>query len=100
MIKLYQNTIPFKRFVSMMMAPVLFIRKDRENEFTPELENHEYIHFEQQKELLFIWFYILYLILWPFYGYRNIPFKREAYKKQDNLNYLSERKRFSWLNYF
>ena len=70
--------------------------------------NHERIHTAQQRELLFIPFYILYLIEWSvkfiWYcswkkAYYNISFEREAYKHGNDLNYLKERKHYSWLKF-
>ncbi len=70
--------------------------------------NHERIHTAQQRELLFVPFYILYLIEWfirllhyrnGHKAYRNISFEREAYANGHNLNYLNSRKPFSWTRY-
>lgn len=70
--------------------------------------NHERIHTAQQRELLFIGFYIVYLIEWLVgylqYGnwytaYMNISFEKEAYKNGKNLDYLCNRKHFyQWTN--
>lgn len=68
--------------------------------------NHERIHTAQQKELLFIPFYILYLLEWVWRllqyrnwmkAYRNISFEREAYARGDDLNYLQRRHHYAWL---
>ena len=71
--------------------------------------NHERIHTAQQRELLFIPFYIFYLIelcvrrlqyhSWH-EAYRNISFEREAYTNGHNLTYLSNRKPYSFIRYF
>lgn len=70
--------------------------------------NHELIHFEQQKELLVIGFYVLYLydyikgmILYKdkAVAYYNIRFEQEAYQNQFNLGYVSERDKHSWKKY-
>lgn len=70
--------------------------------------NHERIHTAQQRELLFIPFYILYIIEWLVRlvqyrcldkAYYAISFEREAYANGHNLNYLPARKRYSWLRY-
>lgn len=69
--------------------------------------NHEFIHWEQQKELFGIFFYLLYgieyvvkLFKWKKEAYRNIAAEREAYKFEDKLLYLiHERKRYAWLKY-
>lgn len=62
--------------------------------------NHEKIHWQQQIELLIIPFYILYIFEFFIKGYDNISFEREAYANDKNLNYLKNRKRFSWIKYF
>ena len=70
--------------------------------------NHERIHTQQQKELLFIPFYILYILEWLFRliqyrnqheAYMNISFEREAYKYGHDLTYLSQRKPYSWIKF-
>ena len=70
--------------------------------------NHESIHTKQQKELLFIPFYILYILEWLFRllqyrnqheAYMNISFEREAYKYGHDLSYLSKRKAYSWIKF-
>lgn len=71
--------------------------------------NHELIHSAQQKELLWIPFYIIYLIEWIILlcryanwnkAYKNISFEKEAYKNDKNLNYLNIRKPFAqWRKY-
>lgn len=70
--------------------------------------NHERIHTAQQRELLFIPFYLLYVLEWLIRilqfrnrrdAYMNISFEREAYANGHNLNYLPNRKLFSWVRY-
>lgn len=70
--------------------------------------NHEKIHTAQQRELLFIPFYILYLIEWCIrcfqynsckQAYYNISFEREAYKYGKDLMYLKNRKPYSWIKF-
>jgi len=70
------------------------------------LANHEKIHWEQQKELLGIFFYLLYGIEWIFklfsYGsnsYRNLAAEREANEHERDYSYLVYRKRYNWLKY-
>ena len=57
--------------------------------------NHEMIHAAQQKELLVIVFYIIYLFEWIFKGYQGISFEKEAYQNESNLEYLKIRKRYA-----
>ena len=70
------------------------------------INNHESIHWEQQKELLGIFFYLLYGIEWVWktgiYGkhaYGNLAAEREAYTFDNDLKYLKTRKRYKWLKY-
>lgn len=72
------------------------------------LINHEKIHLKQQQELLIIPFYIWYVTEWllrsVFYldtykAYQNISFEREAYYNENNLDYLNQRKFFSFIKY-
>lgn len=70
--------------------------------------NHEKIHIRQQLEMLIIFFYIWYglefLLLWlkyrdGFKAYKNISFEQEAYAHEQDLQYLKNRKLFSFINY-
>ena len=86
----------------------IVVRLEAKDRFTAVAYNHEYIHYAQEKELLFIGFYILYAfefilaLLWFMNwhkAYRNVSFEREAYCHQDDLNYLRHRKHFAWKNF-
>lgn len=66
--------------------------------------NHERIHTAQQKEMLWIPFYIAYIIEWLFKllkyrnshrAYMDISFEREAYTHGHDLTYLTHRKHFA-----
>jgi len=74
----------------------------------PVIKNHETIHFFQQLELLFVLQWVLYGLFWfrglikyrsTVLAYVENPFEKEAYLNQENLNYLNERKWFSWWRY-
>ena len=78
------NIIPFKGYKAISIWPFIFCRSDL-NEIDI---NHESIHGEQQKELLIIVFYIIYLIEWIFKKYKNISFEKEAYAHENDLNYI------------
>lgn len=98
---IYNTLIPFKGFKAINLFGLLFVRKGkvmREKDL-----NHERIHTEQMKELLYVFFYLWYVIEWlcklPFgSAYKSISFEQEVYDNDDNLNYLSCRKRYSWLS--
>ncbi len=66
--------------------------------------NHERIHTAQQKELLFVFFYLAYGLEWlfrylkcgnKFKAYRQMSFEMEAYANSSNLNYLDTRKHYA-----
>jgi len=101
----------FTKLVSIFIdvyAITLFpfiISKEKMDETTL---NHEKIHIEQQKELFVIFFYLLYVYYFieNYYFFRDthtaymmIPFEREAYEYDSDLNYISNRKRFRWLHF-
>lgn len=70
--------------------------------------NHERVHTAQQRELLFIPFYIIYVLEWLVRciqyrnskeAYYNISFEREAYTHGHDLTYLKNRKPYSWVRF-
>lgn len=103
---IYNNIIPFGNYLAINLFGVMFA-KGKVDEVTV---NHESIHTEQMKELLYVFFYIFYGIEWflrlftnyldGHAAYRNISFEREAYANEKNMEYIKGRKRFSFLKYF
>ena len=104
--KVIQNKlIPFgKRYAAINLFGVVFAKC----RLSKQEKNHEYIHTLQQRELLFVGFYIIYIIEWAlrliqyrnaFKAYRNISFEREAYDRMNDLNYALKRKIFAWRMY-
>jgi len=70
------------------------------------LISHELIHWRQQREMFFIFFYLWYLVEWFTkifkYGgqaYSNLSFEKEANFGEDNERYWIERKPYAWLLY-
>ncbi len=72
------------------------------------LINHELIHHRQQLELFILPFFIFYFLdyLYKYLKYRNhykaymnISFEREAYKNDNNLDYLKTRPFWAFLKY-
>jgi hypothetical protein len=68
--------------------------------------NHEKIHFIQQLELLFVFFFLLYGVFYlrnrirgdsHWVAYKLTPFEFEAFCNQGDLNYLKNRKMYAWL---
>ena len=91
-------------YSGMALWPFMLLKKGA----SEKTINHELIHFEQQKELLLIPFYLLYALNYIInlfvYGthskaYKNIVFEREAYKNAANMNYLKTRKYMDFLKY-
>ena len=75
---------------------------------SPVPKRHETVHFQQQLEMAFIFFFLFYLSFWLIglvkyrsgvKSYRENPFEREAYSNECNKDYLTERKRYSWIKY-
>ena len=97
------SILPFRGFSAINLLGILFVHHGVY--LSNELINHERIHTAQQREMLFLFFYIAYLIEWlmrlPMRGnaYRNISFEREAYANQCNLQYLEMRRPYAWRYY-
>lgn len=100
------NIIPFEGFLAINLFGIVFVRKDswrEKSEWTRRKTIiHESIHTEQQKELLFVFFYVIYFLEWlfrliirPSSAYRDISFEREAYNNESDEEYLSKRKHFA-----
>ena len=97
-----------KNYIGLTIYPFVFL-KNKELKSDEYLLNHENIHLQQQKELLWIFFFIIYTVEYfirliqyknHHKAYKNISFEREAYINEGNLNYLLDRKIFSFLSYF
>lgn len=90
---IHNKYIPFKGFVCINLFGVLFTRKKYLSKVTV---NHERIHTQQQKGLLYLLFYVLYGLEWIVRliiyrnaktAYRNISFERDAYSNENNFEY-------------
>ena len=97
--------IPFG-FSGITIYPFIFIRYNVR--LAPKLIRHEMIHIYQQRECLFVPFFIIYAIDFlcklakyrSFYSaYRNIGFEREAYDNDMTARYFKRRKLFAWVRY-
>ena len=97
------SILPFHGFSAINLLGVLFVHHGVY--LSNEMMNHERIHTAQQREMLFIFFYVAYLIEWIIRlfmrgnAYHNISFEREAYANQRNLDYLRSRRPYAWLRY-
>ena len=76
---------------------------------TSVTKRHESIHFQQQLELLFLPFYLLYLASWlhglwkyknPAIAYREVIFEREAFSGDYVEGYLKNRPRYAWVKHW
>lgn len=96
-----------KKFYYSAIAiwPFVIIRED---DYSIQLLNHECVHLEQQKEMLFVfaylWYIVEYLIKLAYYrnrrkAYRAISFEREAIAAEQIIGYLGYRKRYTWLKF-
>jgi hypothetical protein len=93
----------------LAIFPFIFVR-NRNLKNHKVLINHERIHLRQQLELLLLPFYVLYICEYLYrryiqqnnhnQAYKLISFEQEASQNETNLNYLKNRKLFSFLSYF
>lgn len=104
---IYSNYLPFNRFKAINLFGIVFARR----QYFPldkRAINHEYIHTRQMFELFIVGFYIWYILEWLYkliiykdrlMVYKKISFEKEAYINDINLDYLRERKLFSFIKY-
>lgn len=94
-------------FIAITLFGIVFTRDRRK--ITGKVLNHELIHCQQQLELLYIPFFILYIMEWlvrllrfrnRYKAYSSLSFEREAYCNDANPDYLKHRKPYSWIHYF
>lgn len=104
MVIVRNDIIPFKGYKAMALYPLIFVRKDARMDDTDY--NHEYIHLRQQKEMLFVFFYLWYVLEWIIKtihyrrnAYYEISFEREAYTYENMPTYLEHRKHFTWFSF-
>lgn len=93
--------------LAMALFPFVLLQDDYLRD-DKRILNHERIHLRQEVELFILPFYILYVLNYTinlfiyrshYKAYRNICFEREAYQNDKDLNYLTNRKSWSWLKY-
>ena len=92
----FLKTVTFSEHTRGLSLFCFLIYRD---ELTPELINHEEIHWRQCLEGLVIGFWIHYFYYLFTVGYRNIPYEKEAYENDHDLNYLKRRRFWQWLDY-
>ena len=101
----FLNLILPEWVAGITLAPFgIYIRKKHVGNY--KLLTHESVHWYQQREMLFIFFYLWYLVEWLIksfkYGkkaYKNISFEREANFGEDKDYYAIDRKPYSWRHY-
>lgn len=93
---IYNKILPVKGFSAINLCGVVFARRECKP-LSDSTINHEAIHTAQQREWLYIGFFILYFFEWIFKGYRGISFEKEAYQYQGVESYLRDRR--SYRNY-
>lgn len=103
---IHNRFIPFGKYAAINLFGLIVVKKGLH--LSKRDINHELIHTAQQKEMLWIFFYLWYGIEWLMkiikYGdttkaYFNISFEREAYKNENDMNYRATRKHFAWRKY-
>ncbi len=106
MVIIWSLIIP-SRYNGMAIFPFIFLR-NKLLASDKKLINHENIHLKQQIELLWIFFFIWYGVEFLIYlikfksvslAYNSISFEKEAYTNEMNLNYLKNRKVYTFLKY-
>ena len=87
----------------MCIAPFGIYIKDKYY-LSPTIRNHERIHWEQQMEMMVVFFYLWYFVEWFIklfiYGkraYYNISFEREA--NYFECHYEYKRTGLDWINF-
>jgi len=101
----FLDSITGENIAGITLAPFgIYLKKKYLNDST--IIRHETIHWKQQMEMLIVFFYLWYLIEFIIRNftkfenaYRNISFERESYNNESNVNYLLERKHYSWVKY-
>lgn len=102
---IHTKYFPFGRYSTINLFGFLFTKK---NNLSDVDINHESIHTEQMKEMLYIFFYIWYGIEYiairllhnsQHGAYRDVSFEEEAYINERDLSYIKNRKHYSWFKY-
>jgi len=94
---------PLRRHAAINIFGVFFVHPDVH--INERLINHERIHTAQMRELAYIPFYIIYMIEWLLRlvmknnAYMSISFEREAYRHENEPDYLEKRKHYAWIKY-
>ena len=100
------KVLPFKGFKALCLLKWIWVKPG--TILTQRDFNHEATHYVQQKEMWYVFFYLLYGLEWLIKysivldakkAYYLISFEREAYENDTYKNWIQERPRFYWLKY-
>lgn len=100
---IYNRFLPFRRFYAINLCGLIFMRPG--SKLTAAELQHELIHSRQQREMLYVFFFLWYFVEWlmrlcyyrnALAAYRNISFEREAYARMYITDYLQHRQCFAW----
>jgi hypothetical protein len=100
--------VPFLWVHGMALFPFVLIRHKRYAD-DERLINHERIHLRQQLEMMVLPFYVWYLAEYAWHrlhgrthrqAYLRISFEREAYARDQDLDYLLYRPWWNFRRYF
>ncbi len=102
---IHNSIFPFGRdYLAINLCGVIFTK----TQLTKRALRHERIHTAQQREMLFLGFFLWYAVEWlvriVMYrnlhrAYRNISFEREAYHHQHESGYCKQRRHYAWLRF-
>ena len=96
-----------KGYRALTVFPFVFLR-EKASKDDLVLLNHERIHLAQQRELLFVVFFVWYGLEYFFrrfqysnhnLAYQNISFEKEAYQNELDFTFLSQRKTFNFTTF-
>lgn len=102
---IYNSRFPWGTFHGINLFGVVFVQRRWGRMGRYEL-NHERIHTLQQREMLFVFFYLWYGVEFlvrlclckgdPMRAYYSIGFEREAYGHERDLSYCRWRRWYAW----
>ncbi len=105
--KVYCRHIPAKGYQAVTILCWMVIRSEWRNRLPQWIENHESVHYAQEKELGFILFYLIYALEYliklaitrnHLRAYYSVSFEQEAYMHQYDRSYLNNRIHYVWTN--
>ena len=86
------------------LGPLIFVRSH--DDCTASMLNHELIHVRQFWEMFGVGFLLWYLVEYSWHrlegashvkAYARISFEQEAYRNQNDEQYLEKRSRYAWI---